>query len=55
LRQPGSKRPQKAGRPAIPQKTVDLVMKLAKENLRWGYKRSQDASSVLHDSPSGAT
>jgi putative transposase len=42
-----SKRRQRAGRPAIPQETVDLILKLAKENPRWGYKRIQGAVANL--------
>jgi len=42
-----SQRRQKAGRPAIPQETVDLILKLAKENPRWGYKRIQGALANL--------
>ena len=42
-----SKRRQKAGRPAIPEETVDLILKLAKENPRWGYKRIQGAVANL--------
>jgi putative transposase len=32
-----------AGRSPVPQETVDLVLKLARENPRWGYKRIQGA------------
>ena len=42
-----SKRRQRGGRPAIPQETVDLILKLAKENPRWGYKRIQGAVANL--------
>ena len=42
-----SKRRQRAGRPAIPQETVDLILKLAKENPGWGYKRIQGAVANL--------
>ena len=42
-----SKGRQNAGRPAIPQETVDLVVKLAKENSTWGYKRIQGALANL--------
>jgi len=38
-----SKRRQKAGRPAVPRETVDLALKLARENPRWGYRRIQGA------------
>ena len=31
------------GRPPVPQETVELVLKLARENPRWGYKRIQGA------------
>ncbi len=42
-----SKRQRKTGRPAIAQETVDLVLKLAKENPRWGYKRIKGAVTNL--------
>lgn len=31
------------GRPPVPQETVELVLKLARENPRWGYNRIQGA------------
>jgi transposase InsO family protein len=37
----------KTGRPAVPKETVDLVLKLAKENPLWGYKRIQGAVANL--------
>ena len=42
-----SERRKKAGRPAVPQETVDLILKLARENPRWGYKRIQGAIGNL--------
>jgi hypothetical protein len=42
-----SNRRKKAGRPHIPQETVDLVLRLAKENPSWGYKRIQGAVANL--------
>jgi putative transposase len=38
-----SNRRKKTGRPAVPKETADLVLKLAKENPRWGYNRNQGA------------
>ena len=53
-----SKRGQKAGRPPIPPETVDLILKLAKEKPRWGYKRIQGAvanlGSVISDTAGAA-
>ncbi len=38
------------GRPPVPQEVVDLVLKLARENPRWGYDRIQGALANLgHD------
>jgi putative transposase len=34
-------RPGKAGRPAVPQEIRDLVIQLARQNPRWGYRRIQ--------------
>lgn len=34
-----SRRPRKQGRPGLPQPTKDLIIRLAKENERWGYRR----------------
>jgi hypothetical protein len=34
-------RPGKGGRPAVPQEIRDLVMQLARQNPRWGYRRIQ--------------
>jgi len=42
-----SERRKKAGRPAVPQETVDLILKLARENPSWGYKRIQGAVGNL--------
>jgi transposase InsO family protein len=42
-----SERRKKAGRPAVPQETVDLILKLARENPSWGYKRIQGAVANL--------
>jgi putative transposase len=38
-----SNRRKKTGRPAVPREVADLVLKLAKENPRWGYSRIQGA------------
>ena len=35
------------GRPPTPQEVVDLVLKLARENLTWGYDRIADALANL--------
>jgi putative transposase len=42
-----SKRRKKAGRPAVSQEIVDLVLRLAKENPGWGYNRIQGAVQNL--------
>jgi transposase InsO family protein len=42
-----SMRRKHAGRPPLPHETVDLVLKLAKENPRWGYTRIQGALQNL--------
>jgi putative transposase len=42
-----SDRRKKIGRPAIPKEIADLVLKLAKENSRWGYNRIQGARRNL--------
>ena len=42
-----SERQKKAGRPMVPQETVDLVLRLAKENPSWGYNRIQGAVGNL--------
>ena len=42
-----SNRRKKAGRPAVPKKIVDLILKLAKENPGWGYNRIQGAVGNL--------
>lgn len=42
-----SRQQKKAGRPHVPQETVDLVLRLAKENPCWGYKRIQGAVANL--------
>jgi len=42
-----SERRKKAGRPAVPQEIVDLILKLARENPRWGYNRIQGAIGNL--------
>ncbi len=42
-----SMRRKNRGRPPLPQETVDLVLKLAKENPRWGYIRIQGALQNL--------
>jgi putative transposase len=38
-----SDRRKKTGRPAVPREVADLIVKLAKENSRWGYNRIQGA------------
>ena len=38
-----SGRRKSVGRPPVPQETADLVLKLARENPRWGYRRIQGA------------
>ena len=38
-----SDRRKKTGRPAVPKEVADLVVKLAKENSRWGYNRIRGA------------
>jgi len=42
-----SDRRKKTGRPAVPREVADLVVKLAKENSRWGYNRIQGAARNL--------
>jgi putative transposase len=42
-----SDRRKKTGRPAVPKEVADLVVKLAKENSRWGYNRIQGAARNL--------
>jgi transposase InsO family protein len=42
-----SDRRKKTGRPAVPKEVTDLVVKLAKENSRWGYNRIQGAARNL--------
>jgi transposase InsO family protein len=42
-----SERRKQAGRPMVPQETVDLVLRLAKENPSWGYNRIQGAVGNL--------
>ena len=45
-----SHRRRNAGRPAVSQEIVDLVLRIAKENSTWGYDRIQGALSNLgHD------
>jgi putative transposase len=38
--------PKPSGRPKIPMGTVQLVVRLARENPTWGYRRIHGASSV---------
>jgi putative transposase len=38
---------QKVGRPATDKKIVDLVLRMARENVSWGYKRIEGAMSNL--------
>ena len=42
-----SDRRKKTGRPAVRKEVADLVVKLAKENSRWGYNRIQGAARNL--------
>jgi len=42
-----SDRRKKTGRPGVPREFADLVVKLAKENSRWGYNRIQGAARNL--------
>jgi putative transposase len=42
-----SMRRKNAGRPPLPQETADLVLKLARENPRWGYARIEGALKNL--------
>jgi transposase InsO family protein len=42
-----SDRRKKTGRPAVPREVADLIVKLAKENSRWGYNRIRGAARNL--------
>ncbi|OGV67441.1 MAG: hypothetical protein A3K19_15330 [Lentisphaerae bacterium RIFOXYB12_FULL_65_16] len=44
----GSKKRKSPGRPPIPPEIENLVLRLARENRRWGYDRIADAVNQLH-------